>query len=130
MRIIILNLILLLSSLSNAQIINHGSFENTLNNNIVSGSGQFTDFVNGWANGNEEGTPDLYSINSSDQDFDIPKNISTGGSGSNNQLETAEGDNYVGIQTFYDFNGNTTEYIKTPPERSFRTTLFIFETLK
>jgi hypothetical protein len=113
MRIFILNLILLLSYMSNAQIIN-GSFENTLNNNVVSGSGQFEDLVNGWDNGNEDGTPDLYSRNSSDQDIDIPKNISTGGSGSNNQLETAEGDNYVGIQTFYDFNGNTTEYIKTP----------------
>lgn len=112
MRIFILNLTLLLSSLSNAQIINNGSFENTLNNNIVSSSGQFKDLVNGWANGNEEGSPDLYSRNSSDPDFDIPKNISTGGSGSNNQLETSDGDNYAGIQTFYDFFGNTTEYIK------------------
>lgn len=113
MRIFVLNLTLLLSSLSNAQIINNGSFENTLNNNIVSSSGQFKDLVNGWTNGNEEGSPDLYSRNSSDPDFDIPKNISTGGSGSNNQLETSDGDNYAGIQTFYDFFGNTTEYIKT-----------------
>ena len=44
MRIFILNLILLLSYMSNAQIIN-GSFENTLNNNVVSGSGQFEDLV-------------------------------------------------------------------------------------
>ena len=96
-----------------AQIIQNGSFENTLNNYNVSGEGQFKDLVSGWTGGNLAGSPDLYSINSSDANFDIPKNISTGGLSSNNQLETAEGDNYAGIQTFYDFNGNTTEYLRT-----------------
>lgn len=64
MRIFIINLILLLSSISYAQIIN-GSFENMLNNNNVTGAAQFKDLVNGWARGNQEGTPDLYSRNSS-----------------------------------------------------------------